>query len=674
MTMENETGMDSNMETNGVEASSSLGIGAHDNSNATPMKRQRLGKSRTASSYPRKRALRACQICRTRKTKCNNEKPMCGCCQSLGAQCVYDEVNDLSTFDPASQIILERLDQVLQKLDEKEVESAGTIHRISQTLENLRSEQVSLTTTAQESVTPSLASTWQALSTMGENVESEKDRKLQLDENMLTPSARTSPDAVLDWPVFESCYVTGFITRELFDQNFIDDSRTDKSEHDISQSSAFINEEAVPQLVEVFLTRVHIKSPILDPNIAREFGFKIAHEGLRWDAPSCLVLIMCALGCISQPFGDLNSCNPSDSWVKTSRAVLGGRDLSLGTAYFTAARKRIGLLTPGVIATQCIFLCGVYEMYMIHPVKAWTFFANASSNFFMYLKCEESHFIKDTSITKSSDTQRVEASLYWSCYKSMCELRTEVPLSPSLLSQIDYAHPLPEPPTNFPSVSDPQREESELAFETLQEKAWFFYLSDIIISRLGTRVLLNLYDNDFRSWNAHNLLYMIKAADEFERQLNEWRISLPDQIQFNDGIKTNHELQFTMQARVMEVETWLYRPFLYYMIHQSSGEVPERVRQLAQKSIDSSIHWILHRHVRHRHHGSWFVGRLILSSAISILAAVKAKMRLDSLDDWKEIMQEAISVMDFWADESPDFAVGSVVLQKLSQLVDISND
>lgn len=129
-----------------------------------------------------------------------------------------------------------------------------------------------------------------------------------------------------------------------------------------------------------------------------------------------------------------------------------------------------------------------------------------------------------------------------------------------------------------------------------------------------------------------------------------------------------------MQARVMEVETWLYRPFLYYMIHQSSGEIPERVRQLAQKSIDSSIHWILLRYVRHRHHGSWFVGRLILSSAISILAAVKAKMRLDSLDDWKEIVQEAISVMDFWADESPDFAVGSVVLQKLSQLVDMSND
>ncbi|KAF7959439.1 hypothetical protein EAE96_001056 [Botrytis aclada] len=482
MTMENETGMDSTVEKTGLEASLSLEIGAHDNSNTTPLKRQLLGKSRMANSYPRKRALRACQICRTRKTKFNNEKPVCGFCQALGAQCVYDEVNDLSTFDPASQIIVELLDQVLQKLDEKEAESAETLHRISQALEKLRSEKFSLTSTEYEYVTPSLTSAWQAPSTIGQSLESEKDHELQLDENMLTPSARTSPDAVLDWPVFESYYLKDVIIRELFDQEIVDDSRPDKSEHDVSQSSAFINEEVVPQLVEVFLTRVHIKSPVLDPKTAREFGFKIALEGLRWDAPSCLVLIMCALGCISQPFGDLNSRNLSDGSVKTSRSVLGGRDLSRGTAYFTAARKRIGLLTPGVVATQCIFLCGVYEMYMVHPVRAWTFFANASSNFFMYLKCEEWHFKKDLSRTKSSDIQRVEASLYWSCYKSMCELRTEVPLSTSLLSQIKYPYPLPEPPTHFPSGTSSSTNkttfaESSMTDEPQREGSYFPFLN-----------------------------------------------------------------------------------------------------------------------------------------------------------------------------------------------------
>lgn len=168
---------------------------------------------------------------------------------------------------------------------------------------------------------------------------------------------------------------------------------------------------------------------------------------------------------------------------------------------------------------------------------------------------------------------------------------------------------------------------------------------------------------------------MIKAANEFERQLNEWHTSLPKQIQFNDNIKTDHELRYTLQTRAMEVKAWLYRPFLYYIIYQSSSKVPERVRQLAQKAIDSSIHWIQLRHIRHRHHRSWFVGRLILSSALSILAAVKAKLHLDSLDYWKEIVLQAISTMKFWADESSDFAVGSVVLEKLfSQLLDISND
>ncbi|EDN99187.1 hypothetical protein SS1G_14047 [Sclerotinia sclerotiorum 1980 UF-70] len=608
MTMGRETGMDLTMETNGSEASSSMVIGTHDNSNTTPLnsKRQRLEKSRIENSYPRKRALRACQVCRARKTKCNNEKPVCGCCQALGAQ-----------LDFASQIIVERLDQVLQKLDEREVDSAETLRRISQELGTFQSEKVSL------------RSRWQAPATNGEGLGSERDHELQLDENMLTPSARTSPDAVLDWPVFESQYPTGFITRHLFDQNFFDDSRPEESEHDVSQPSAFINEEAVPQLVEIFLTRVHTKSPILDPKTAREFGFKIALEGLQWDASSCLVLIMCALGCVSQPLGDSHNRILPDNRMETSRSVLGEQDLSLGSAYFTAARKRIGLLKPSVIATQCIFLCGVYEMYMVHPLRAWNFFADASSNFFMYLKCEESHFGGDISRTKSPETQCIEASLYWSCYKSMCELRTEVPLPPSVLSQVNYAHSLPEPPTSFASVNDSRQEVSEVGFEILQEQAW--------------------------------------------------HASLPEQIQFNDSIETDHELRFTLRTRAMEVKAWLYRPFLYYIIHQiihqSSSKVPERVRQLAQKAIDGSIHWILLRHNRHRHHGSWFVGRLILSSALSILAAVKAKLRLDSLDNWKEIVLEAITTMKFWADESSDFAVGSVVLEKLfSQLLDISND
>jgi hypothetical protein len=44
-----------------------------------------------AKDYPRRRALQACQICRARKTKCDNERPNCGSCEALGVECNYNE-------------------------------------------------------------------------------------------------------------------------------------------------------------------------------------------------------------------------------------------------------------------------------------------------------------------------------------------------------------------------------------------------------------------------------------------------------------------------------------------------------------------------------------------------------------------------------------------------------
>lgn len=42
-------------------------------------------------AYPRKRAIRACQKCRLRRTKCDNVRPACTACLDLGADCLYSE-------------------------------------------------------------------------------------------------------------------------------------------------------------------------------------------------------------------------------------------------------------------------------------------------------------------------------------------------------------------------------------------------------------------------------------------------------------------------------------------------------------------------------------------------------------------------------------------------------
>jgi len=45
----------------------------------------------SAKDYPRRRALQACQVCRARKTKCDNERPTCGSCEALGVECSYND-------------------------------------------------------------------------------------------------------------------------------------------------------------------------------------------------------------------------------------------------------------------------------------------------------------------------------------------------------------------------------------------------------------------------------------------------------------------------------------------------------------------------------------------------------------------------------------------------------
>jgi hypothetical protein len=52
----------------------------------------------SSKDYPRRRALQACQICRARKTKCDNERPTCGSCEALGVECNYNEA-------PASKFV-----------------------------------------------------------------------------------------------------------------------------------------------------------------------------------------------------------------------------------------------------------------------------------------------------------------------------------------------------------------------------------------------------------------------------------------------------------------------------------------------------------------------------------------------------------------------------------------
>ena len=54
-----------------------------------PPAKKRDANSEGKSMPPRRRALQACEACRAKKSKCDNERPSCGSCVQHNVECVY---------------------------------------------------------------------------------------------------------------------------------------------------------------------------------------------------------------------------------------------------------------------------------------------------------------------------------------------------------------------------------------------------------------------------------------------------------------------------------------------------------------------------------------------------------------------------------------------------------
>lgn len=88
--------------------------------------------------------------------------------------------------------------------------------------------------------------------------------------------------------------------------------------------------------------------------------------------------------------------------------------MNLAAAYYLAAKKRIGLIESSLLSVQCQFLCGVLEMYLLNPLKAWYHFSHACEQF----RNQQWRSAHKRGGDMSRETRRLEQRLYWSCMKS----------------------------------------------------------------------------------------------------------------------------------------------------------------------------------------------------------------------------------------------------------------
>lgn len=478
----------------------------------------------------------------------------------------------------------------------------------------------------------------------------------------LNINSRCSGTDVLGWPVFQGHVKDDSTVEALFETSSNEDSALSprgsfaaagSSTHRpspsfVRSSAGGIREENTLALIEDFLRNVHTKNPILDPTELLEMGRTVAEEGFGWDDRSCLVLITCALGSLSTPW---NMAVPMESEASRTDA----ENYPQAEAYYTAARKRVGLLGNSVLATQCVFLTAVYEMYSLRPISAWLSFSRACTLFQLHLHSRPPGH--------GQAYRRLEQRLYWSCLKSECEMREELDLPPSGLAKAEYPDVFPSPPGSTP---DPESGETagRGPWELVVQRSWYYYLSEIASRRIANRTITALYGMPDQAWLSIPVRRLHRIALELDTQLVQWWEHIPGSP--SPGVQSDmDELTFQLHARYLDFRERVWRPFLYIAVHTEPAPADrDLVLTNATRCLDLVFELLRAINIKHRHHGCWYSARSMFTRALLILAAVQSR-RLDIGPDWEKYIHLARTFLQYWEEEAPDLRIARLRLLDL---------
>jgi hypothetical protein len=545
-------------------------------------------------SYPRQRAIRACQLCRARRTKCDNKKPTCSFCEKIGVECVTSD-GENPVLDTASLKILQRLDD-LETL-----------------VKSLQLPTVSPSDTART-----------------------KEQASQL---------RVTTEALLSWAVFRAHYDTRCDLKRLLRG---DPSSTASVASPTSIDSFATAGELEPtsckRSLDNFFHFVHVKNPMLDEGKVRLAVHRVCLEGPAWDAESCLVLLVCALGSIASSF-DGSSVTGVDM-----------RSMAVAQSYFNAAQKRIGTITGtgGVLEAQCFFYSGVYLMSKLQPIKAWRLFTQALACCQEFSCANSSYAGSSGGVSSVGRGLPEEECVYWSCWKSEIELRMCLDLPDFPFNDLSYPLLFPTPPAPF---------------EGKDATAWYFYLSEISLRRLEHRVrdeISNVLKGDDSASKSD--LYTSTAA--FEGLAEEWLQSLPHPMNLHTPQAEDDVLRFILRGHFLNLWEVIYWPFFEKFFNQRSSEphVEIYVRKGLQIGIDRIR--INKPGFCHRHHGTWLMLQSCTRSALALLAAAYCPEATVLLpNDWKEAVFDTIELLRYWQDEVADAADRLQILEELISVI-----
>ncbi|KFX92161.1 hypothetical protein O988_07389 [Pseudogymnoascus sp. VKM F-3808] len=542
-----------------------------------PLKRRNTD---AGSDYPRRRATIACEICRSRKSRCDGSKPKCRLCVELGAECIYREPG--IKLDAGDKLILEHLSRIEGLLQSSLVSQTSHMALTSGSPAVSSSTAISNEEMIQNhvnfvSMIPVTGlGTWTSPPT-----------------NISTmPKEHTNAALhLLQWPVIRDLVSRPYDPQILLQLEMSREPLTlpTSLSLDLSNTSAYIR---------AFFSRVNVWYAVVNPfNWPSHYRIALSN-GFRQGPESCIVLLVLALG--------QASVHGSISRVPLSEETP-------GLSYFASAWALLpALMTRNtVLSAQCMVLASAYLFYLVRPLEAWTLLSSTSTKLQLLLSGPG---------RVPPEERELSERVYWNALLFESDLLAELDLPHSGIVQFEECVGLPGGFVEFEHFDHmDDTEAGDNAQFVGRDELWYF-LAEIALRRLLNRVSQLIYSKD----SVATMSALEPVVAELDFQLGQWYESLPLALQFpyTRGLLAD-PVQTVLRLRFYACRTIIFRPYILAVLDNEQAALDPAVRENCRKCLDAAIRQLENITAHHAGHMPylWQGALSIVSQTLLVMGA-----------------------------------------------------
>ncbi|KAF2739478.1 hypothetical protein EJ04DRAFT_326679 [Polyplosphaeria fusca] len=587
-------------------------------SNGEPRPTTKKRPSTDTIDYPRRRATIACEICRSRKSRCDGSRPKCRLCTELNAECIYREPG--IKLDAGDKLILEHLNRIEGLLQNSLANGLG-LGTHSPAASNSTSEEFlarSSGNMAALTIVPPIngMGTW---ATAVSNI---------------STMPKTHTTAALH--LLQSPMIRDLVSRPYDPKVLL---QLEMNREQLFLGSALgLDLSNTGTYVQAFFDRVNVFYACVNPYSWTIYYQTALSRGFREGPESCIVLLVLALGHAAST-GSISQQPPDKD--------------PPGLPYFAAAWSLLpSLMTRNnLLSVQCQILTTAYLVYLVRPVEAWNILSSAS----MKLQL----LINSPGRVPPSEEELLKR-VYWNTIMIESDLLAELDLPHSGIGNFEETVSLP---TGF----------EDLGGESVGRDELWYFLSEIALRRLLNKVSSTLYSSQatyYKSSPAASIAQLDPLVAELDYQLNQWYQNLPFPMQFPlDRVPLQNPVQTVLRLRYFACRTIIFRPYTLLVLQDENLALDSTVQENCHKCLEACIRQLEYITAHHAGHLPYlFQGALSIVSQTLLVMGATMTGSLSALlpppTTMDEIINNVIREVEGYAHLAPSVQLAAEIIQE----------